>query len=948
VRSGGLGLSAEVFGRGHSVAQLEALIAGTALGRGAVVVMEGEPGIGKTTILDAVVDLCAHADVRVWRGAAEELELRLPFAAVGSCLTDIAVVTPDRVARVKALMHGDEGFDAAGGANHEFMVVEAILDLVDERCATGPHALLLDDLQWADGSSILVLHRLARMVEQMPLLIVLTCRTVPRSPELEALLRGLDSRAALSLVLGPLDGDAVETLVTDLAGAKPAPDLMTLVAGTAGNPMYVRELISALTSDGSIVISGEHARLTSASHSLALPSSLSGMIQRRLGFLSPSAREMLTIAAALGEGMDVAGLAKVLDKPVPILLRSVSEAVKAGLLSDAGETLDFRHDLIRQVLADGMPRSSRNALRLHAGQILAHSGAPVERVAEYLLAGTSLDPETVDWLVASAERLIVRAPQLAVDLLGRVVAATDPQDPRDEILRVHLARALLWAGRVQEAESVVRGALARASDPATVSTLHWLLAQTAFQQGNVEEGAAVARAALQSPLIGPADAGRFHGFLSHCVIYLGEIEASLAEAELAIVAGEASGDTYAIAYGLYNQATIRFLEQRPVEALSLADRAISVLGSRRLQPDLQMSPHLSRGWCLQELDRLAEADAAFEAGRRESELAGSALLNWHHAAKTRLRLVAGRWDDAIAEIRAGLEAVDSLGVAGGLHRFAALIAIHRGDLETYSDLVEETDTSLGGRYWDHVRVWARALTWEARGQQQEAFELLLQSWNSGVINLPQALLHYLCADMARLAQVLGEWDSLRLVAADLERLAARQPSLSIRATAALCRGVAEADPVRIEDAVDAYGKAGRPIYRGHALESQAIAFAHLGRPAEARAALSEAIVAYDRVEAVWDSHRAESRLRRVGVRRAVRGPHQRAKHGWDALTDTEGKVAALVALGHSNPAIASELFVSRRTIQSHVSSILMKLDLDSRVQIAVMSANHSPTPPIAR
>jgi DNA-binding NarL/FixJ family response regulator len=107
--------------------------------------------------------------------------------------------------------------------------------------------------------------------------------------------------------------------------------------------------------------------------------------------------------------------------------------------------------------------------------------------------------------------------------------------------------------------------------------------------------------------------------------------------------------------------------------------------------------------------------------------------------------------------------------------------------------------------------------------------------------------------------------------------------------------------------------------------------------------LDSALALYAKLGAAWDTSRAEARLRQVGVRRGRRqSPPERPAFGWDALTETEHKVAALVAEGRSNPDIATQMFLSRRTVQSHVSSILAKLQLHSRVELAVSAHRRAP------
>jgi len=116
--------------------------------------------------------------------------------------------------------------------------------------------------------------------------------------------------------------------------------------------------------------------------------------------------------------------------------------------------------------------------------------------------------------------------------------------------------------------------------------------------------------------------------------------------------------------------------------------------------------------------------------------------------------------------------------------------------------------------------------------------------------------------------------------------------------------------------------------------------AHRGRTAEARVALAATLELYDGLDAAWDAARAKARLREAGIRSRRQGTAHRAKSGWGALTDTERKVAELVAQGQSNPEIAAHMFISRRTVQSHVSSILTKLSCASRVELALVAARN--------
>jgi DNA-binding CsgD family transcriptional regulator len=941
---------ADVVGRSDEVERLTAIVARAMTERGQAALVEGEPGIGKTTILDVVAAECHRRGARVLRGKADDLDRRLPFAAIGTCIGVKASAADPDIARVAGLIRGEydqKSTAAIAAADLEFLVTEAILDVIDKWCGAGPVALLLDDLQWADPPSLLVLHRLGAAIAEMPLLVVGACRPIPRREELEGLLRRLDARGAVSITLGPLPEKAVTQLATRLLGAPPGPRLAELVAGAAGNPMYISELITGLQRESAIETSGGVAEIREEREPAVVPGPAAGQpgarvtgslvttIAGRLDFLSRRTREALRVAAVLGPSFDVTELATVLGTPAIEQWEVITEAIQSGLLVDAGERLVFRHDLIRQALAEDLPPAVRTALHLQIGRALADMGAPPERVAEHLMSGTALDGRTLDWLTGAARALMLRAPDLAVDMLSRALALVETDEPHAEVLRFQLSRALVWAGRPGEAANAARKALAANRDPRREGSLRWLIAQALFQQGHQQEAIEESERALALPHLSAGEAARFQGLIAQCYFFLGEMDAAVA-AGRAVAEREGTGDAYAANYGLYVMAAVRLAERRVSEALELIDRAIAAMGGGETRLDRQITPHLVRGLCLMELDRFGEADEVFETGLRLGERGTGALPPaWYHWARADLRFMSGRWDEAATEIQLGLEAVDYLGITEVLRSVAALIAVHRGDEAAYAEVVIRPDTSPAAMLFGWHRRWARALAWEVEGKPNKALDLLVESWGQRIDGMPRHSVHYLCPDIARLAVALGERERVREVATATSKLTAVYPGGGMRGTAMLCQGAAEGDPAVVEQAAQAYQAAGRPLFEGHAMEIASALHADAGGAGRARSALDAAIEIYERLGAKWDAERAEALLAEKGVRRARRG-RRRPTSGWESLTDIEHRVASLVAEGRTNPEIAAEVFLSRRTVQHHVSNALAKLGLTSRVELAVM------------
>ena len=545
----------------------------------------------------------------------------------------------------------------------------------------------------------------------------------------------------------------------------------------------------------------------------------------------------------------------------------------------------------------------------------------------------------LDWLVGAADVLITRAPAVAVDLLGRALAALDADDGRAAAVRSHLARALLWTGRPAEAAEVARAVLAAAHDPSGDGGVRWLLAQAFYQQGHLRAAQVVAEEALADGRLGPADAARFQHFAGLCRITRGRFDVAAEQA--AAEAMVARGDPDATAYGLAYLSFVRWVQDRLAESLDLLDRAADAFGHRETRADWDTPVELYRGVMLVDLDRYAEAETAFETGLRQAERHGSIYLTWFYVGKARLCYLAGRWDDAVAETRAGLDTLDTLGEVRGLHSEpglraqSALIAIHRGDMAVCEAVANAPYLPVRDTFYDHLIRWAQALAWEAQGQPAQALDALYEFWDQSAGRRMRMGAHVLGPDIARLAVLLGDQARARQVAAGTHELVVAHQTPTLRGLHMLCQGLAEADAGLLLQAADIFRAEGRAMFAGHAQENAAEVLARAGHQAEARVALAAALDTYEGLAATWDTARAKARLRQAGVRTRSPAATHRATSGWDALTETERKVAALVAGGHSNPDVAARMFVSRRTVQSHVSSILVKLGCTSRVELAV-------------
>ena len=214
-------------------------------GEGAVVWVEGEPGIGKSALVAEGLAEAGGSGWDVGWGTADQLRERLPLRVMLDCL-QVRSNSPDpRRAHAAGLLHSRrQGLFADGDASDTS--IEVLVTLVDELCAAAPTVMVIDDLQWADHESLIVWDQLAASVDQLPLLLIATCQSHPRRPEVRQLRAAVIRRGGEMIALGQMAEADVATLVTTMVGSPPGDTLRQLTAQASGNPLYLRELLDAL------------------------------------------------------------------------------------------------------------------------------------------------------------------------------------------------------------------------------------------------------------------------------------------------------------------------------------------------------------------------------------------------------------------------------------------------------------------------------------------------------------------------------------------------------------------------------------------------------------------------------------------------------------------------------------------------------------------------------
>ena len=1000
-------------GRDDELALLDGLLGDLAQGSGNSVLIEGEPGIGKTVLVRTALSTAAcgfqaHAGThhgsprgcQVFWGAGDELGQELPLLPFLDALRVRAPSANARRTTIAGLLRGEVAADR--GADVPALLAEQLIALTIDETSARPVVLVIDDLHWADPASVKLWGRLARTANQVPLLLIGVTRPTPQREDLLALRRAVNDPTRLRLEA--LGQSAVAELVGTLAGGRPDTGLLRLAASAAGNPLYLTEMLAALARSGGISVTpAGAARLAEG----AVPDSLPGAIADRLGFVSAPTREVLRAAALLGVDFAITDLTAVLGRTVASLVPALDEARATGVITDSGVSLAFRHPLIREALYAEMPSSVRAAWHRDAGHARASAGAAPDRVARQLLrslgsagalasgpdlgqagaarhvpptlpgdpandpdrsragagparpvlTGMAIDIERppvgadstwssspvdvwmMDWLATSADSLVGQAPAVAADLLGRAVGGIPAGSARHGWLAGRLADALYRTGDRAAAEQVAERALLYATDPDLVVDLHWTLAQCMMLAGSSNESLATVDRALGSPGLSAKHRARLRVLGARTYLNLGDIDATVREANGALDSAAEAGDNWATGWALNVLAIVAAIRGSLLDALPLYERGLAVTETDPALADLGMLLQINKAVTLCNLNRYEEALTTAERARQLADQVGTPFrLGQAHGILGQLFFETGRWDEALAEIEAVPMDLKEPGAACIDLGISAVIGFHRNHPDVARRRLSAADPHMqliGHRPLPPLLL-AQSLDREQAHSTGDALDVLTAAFDDNPDDLGE--IEDLFMDWVRLAVTTGNKATAQILTDQAVVLAEGSQIPQRQANAHYCQGMLARDAATLLEAAQRYLNAGRPLPRAKALEAAAECLVEVEDRVGARHAFEQAMEVYEFLGAEADLNRVQAEFRGYGIRRGPHSKHRRAQSGWEALTDAELKGAAFVEEGLSNPEIAGRLMLSRRTVATHVSHILKKLDVATRTDIARESA----------
>lgn len=927
-----------LFGRDGELAAISRFIETLQGGVGGVVLVEGDAGLGKSSLLDALAGVADRAGVRSVRGQCSELDASRPFGPlIGAFDLRASSLDPGaaEIGRALGRNRGQGGLEIQSGR-----IDDAILDHVEHLVARGPLLLLVDDLQWADLPSLRLLTTLGRQATQVPLGVVMAYRTAPRSAELDGLLGSLGQDANhVQLRLPPLGESDVTALLQAMAGAPPGPRLSRLAEGAGGNPFFVVQLVASLRAESRLTVESV-AEAVSAD----VPMNLRAAIERRVRALPEATRRLIRLAAALGSAfpLDQLGVVSGLS-PLEVVER-LRPAFDEGLLGDDGPTgVAFRHDLVREAVYLALPAAERTELHHRIGRSLAATDAPAAHIAEHLAFGAVRgDVEAVRWLRKAGIEAGAYDTATAVAYLERAYALSPPADPRRHGLGTALVNQLAMLGRHNEAEHHSRAILAETRDPTVEALLRVGLAILHYGSNRFGEARTEC---VRAAAIAPEAPVRLSALASAAFAMASAGDATGAASLAAEVLASAERDRIVFVQAVASMvlALTQSMTGHLDTALGLGERALLLTGDAEYFWGGVLFPHLFIAPSLLAADRDAEARSGLQTGRavavqRNLRLAVPA----YDGLLSVCDFLDGRWDDALIT---STEAKRSRREAGpGFPRapgaaVATLIAVIRGDppAEDGRGPTEAGDESDAVPFLcvEYANL-ARAAT---AGSAVRAAEVLSTAWDE---HRPFHLPGFGAAVGPTLARLLLETedpDGAMKVTDDLRMLAGRAPGIRSLAVAALrVEGVVRGAPEPLLAAIDLAEGSTRPYERAGVIEDAGIVLAARD-PKRARLLLDHALDVYQGLDARRDAGRLAERMRAIGFK-PRRPPPARARFGWDAVTPTELRVVDGVVRGQTNGEMAAEMYISRHTVESHLKHIFAKLGVRSRSELAAQGALH--------
>jgi DNA-binding CsgD family transcriptional regulator len=936
---------APLLEREAQVERVRATLEATGRRAGGALVIEGAAGIGKSRLLEKARALAPDLGVGVLAARATDLEQGFPFGVVRQLfersLIEADAADRDRWLSGAAALAADVLIGAPpspstvapgpSASDPAYALQHGLYWLASNLSADSPLLLVVDDLQWCDAPSARTLAFIARRLEGQPLALILATRPLDPTQTPEAAALVADPAVEL-LSLSPLTEAAIGSIVAARLGEEPE-DLFvhTCFEATGGNPFLVGELLDEAATRGLHPTAGDASELGDI-----VPRGVANAVLLRLARLAPAAGELARGLSALGDGAQIGDAGQLAGLADSDLENAMGALVSAGIV-ESGSTVRFTHPILRTAIHDDLSPAERERLHHAAGPILRGRGAPASRVAAHVMhTEPTADPEAVALLRdAARDALLLGDAATAAALLGRALEEPPTEAERPAVL-LELGQALARAG-APEAIGPLSEIVEQADDPAAIATAAIELSGMLFYGGRGAEGAAILRRAQERLAAGEPLREQLEvallGISYTSASARREVDATIAELQ----------DPGGPARGVREATTLATLALDEVTYLRSASTAID-LAKRALAAGLPPEPHRGENWAIVALAALAAAgdlDASLRgtdeilarARERGSALSVVTMSGLRAMNEVRRGDLAAAQADAQAAIELAPDLLGTeflvLAVAGavraGLERDETPDSLRR--------LIDRSGVRFDTEFLPSSQLrYASGVLRAAAGNHKAAIEELrgcaLGHPTFGGEN--PAMLPWRSAAALSLAE-LGRHDDARDLAADELRRArsfGAAPAIGVALRAQALVGPPADRSETLAAALAVLESSQSRLEHARVLVDLGATFRAAGQRTSAREPLLDGLTLSARCGALALERRARAELAAIGVR-----PRTTERSGEDSLTPSERRVAALAAGGDTNRQIAQTLFVTEKTVETHLGRAFRKLDISSRRQL---------------
>jgi DNA-binding CsgD family transcriptional regulator len=878
------------------------------------VVVRGEPGIGKTALLDALAARAANQGMRVARVTGVESEAPLGYAALHRLLLGFPGLVERLPAPQRYALESTFGL-VAGPPPERFLVGLGALTLLAEAASGDGLLCIVDDAHWLDHESAAVLGFTARRVQAEGVVMVFGARDLS---EVAPALQGLPE-----VFIGALDdGDAAELLAMIAPGRVSAEVAARLVAEGGGNPLALVELAGELTP-------AQLAGSADLPDPLPAAESLQQMFSRRLSALSPSARLLLALAAA-----EPATSGTALWRAAELLGVDADEgAVEVSGLAELGESVTFRHPLVRSVVYHTMPPARRRQIHRALAESI-DEGAQPDRVAWHLaMAATGPDEALAARLVEVAGRAMERGGYAAnATFLARAAELSADDDQRTDRL-LAAAEAALTAGRLDHAQALLDQAESGATSDRQAATALRLGGQVSFAAGRPDAAAReLLVASLRLPQTERSGRATLLAALTAANWATREAQEEVRAAARRVDGTPVELDDPSSTADCLLLGLLHRLSGATEKAVPLLRAAMGHLRNPTT-PDairLEVPVVLAAAVGLELLDDRATCeviDLFVRSARRAGALTVIPAALTSHAWSL---MSQGRFDDAAEACVEARELGEATGTPGSPDTSVVEFAIScwRGHEEQAQELAARIGARAQRPRDDNLQAHHFFAVLElGLGHYRQAYDHLLPE----LLDDRLAICTTILPDLVEAAARSGEFEVAQQA---LDRLGGR----------AQASGAAWGLGCFARSQALLAGDAAEPLHRQAVDHLEGILYvtdlakAHLlygewlrrqRRRRDARVELGSAYDMFTEMGVDAYASRARAELQATGER-----ARPRSVETAQGLTTQEAQVARLVAEGGTNREIAAELFLSPATVDSHLRKVYQKLGVTSRTQLA--------------